>query len=121
MTTIDYDREIVRLSKDVLKLLDGGKHWTKGNFEYNGSYCLMGAVYKTNYGFRIHAKWRYSAKEVLGLSPLVSMLGWNDTPERTWPEVDQLLHKMIRKHRQLYWKNRYQNLLTRVKLWFTWR
>lgn len=100
------DPKEVQLLFDIHKLLNhGGKHWIKGFWSKHTDsgmcYCLDGGVRKVTRSYamrnmlrdllekgirRHHGAWR-------------SLVGFNDTPETEWPDVETVIELGIKEGR----------------------
>ena len=103
------------LAKALALMNDGGKHWTKGDYEVPGedglAYCSVGAIGKITYaadGGSVHGitgldDLHDRSIELLasavpdrffgGERPWKRVIVWNDAEETTWEDVVQVFTK----------------------------
>jgi hypothetical protein len=92
---MNVKKEIAQTLRQVLRLFDGGRKWTKGTFERNGSYCLLGAVNRvTGTGERyIHDVKRALARHT---PEGYGLMNFNDDEKTKFDDVRRLIQRTIR-------------------------
>jgi len=94
--------------KMALKILDKGRHWGKGKFNYKDEkrvtrYCPMGAVFKArqNLGVSESRSWTAECEALTYTIPHARKIrngiaSYNDARKRTWPQVEEWMKNAIR-------------------------
>lgn len=88
----------------VRALFSGPDKWTKGAYARDShgttvdpqskhavQWCLSGALWKESSGFDAGTSCFFAIREYIGISIII----WNDAPERTFDDVTALLDKAI--------------------------
>jgi hypothetical protein len=90
--------------KEALKILDKGRHWGKGAFNYRDDrritrFCPMGAVFKARRKLGLREAWTLECQALTYTIPHTtesnSIAAYNDAGRRTWAQVEKWIQRAI--------------------------